>query len=128
MPVGDEHEHQRLRRAMWASLWYLLAFAVLILGLVVWFLIPAGQAARDATPGERQQLSAWAMLLLALVLLIVFVGIVLTFRVSRYFFPRARLGHEAQRSRTQYVDAWAESARRVRDSPPEPDGADEERA
>src|SRR5687768_5077529 len=100
MPLpGDPHH--RFRRSMWAMVAYLAGFAVLITFIAWYYLIPAMQAASDATPRQKQQLSAYSLLLMALVLLIVFVGIVLTFRVSRFFFPRPPLA----RSQTKYVDA-----------------------
>ena len=89
---------------------YLAGFAVLITFVAWYYLVPAMQAASDATPRQRQQLSAYSLLLMAIVLLIVFVGIVLTFRVSRFFFPRPP---HAPAARTKYVDAWAESAKRL---------------
>ena len=101
---------------MWAMVAYLLGFAVLITFIAWYYLIPALDAATDASPRQRQQLSAYSLLLMAVVLLIVFVGIVLTFRVSRYFFPRPQGG----RTQTKYIDAWAESAKRL-----EPGGDDE---
>ena len=94
---------------MWAMVAYLLGFAVLITFIAWYYLIPALEAATSATPNQRQQLSAYSLLLMAVVLLIVFVGIVLTFRVSRYFFPRP----PHRRTQTEYVDAWAESAKRL---------------
>jgi heme/copper-type cytochrome/quinol oxidase subunit 2 len=106
-PPGDPH--QRFRRSMWAMVAYLAGFAVLITFIAWYYLIPAMDAARNATPGQRQQLSAYSLLLMAIILLIVFVGIVLTFRVSRFFFPRPP---HAPPARTKYVDAWAESAKR----------------
>jgi hypothetical protein len=39
--------------------------------------------------------------------------VALTFRFGRLFFPRAG----GQRVKTQYVDAWAESAKRLRVPP-----------
>ena len=48
--------------------------------------------------------------IVGVILFVVGVGIVLTFRVSRFFFPRA---HRIERAKTQYVDAWSESARRL---------------
>ena len=95
---------------MWAMVAYLAGFAVLITFIAWYYLIPAMDAAHNATPGQRQQLSAYSLLLMAIILLIVFVGIVLTFRVSRFFFPRPP---HAPPARTKYVDAWAESARRL---------------
>jgi hypothetical protein len=106
-PPGDQHH--RFRRSMWAMVAYLLGFAVLITFIAWYYLIPALEAATSATPRQRQQLSAYSLLLMAVVLLIVFVGIVLTFRVSRYFFPRP----SHTRTPTKYVDAWAESAKRL---------------
>src|SRR5687768_8917690 len=106
-PPGDPHH--RFRCSMWAMVAYLFGFAVLISFIAWYYLIPAMQAATDATPRQRQQLSATSLLVMAVVLLIVFVGIVLTFRISRFFFPRPPLA----RTQTKYVDAWAESARRV---------------
>ena len=105
---------------MWAMVAYLLGFAVLITFIAWYYLIPALEAATNATPPQRQQLSAYSLLLLAIILLIVFVGIVLTFRVSRYFFPRPPHG----RTQTEYVDAWAESAKRL-DAPDPGEGDDD---
>jgi hypothetical protein len=44
-----------------------------------------------------------------LVLFILFAGLMITFRFGRFFFPRST----PPPSKTQYVDAWAESAKRV---------------
>jgi lysylphosphatidylglycerol synthetase-like protein (DUF2156 family) len=114
---GDEHS--RLRRSTWAMVAYLLGFAVLITIISRYYLIPAMQAANEATAGERRQLSAYSMLLMAIVLLIVVVGIILTFRISRFFFPRP--AHP--RATMKDIDAWSESARRM--SPPCPDAPDD---
>jgi hypothetical protein len=48
-------------------------------------------------------------LLLALVLVILVCGILLTFRFGRFFLPR----HREPSGPTKYVDAWAESAKRM---------------
>ena len=102
-------QHQRLRRSLWATVGFLLGFAVLITIIARWYLIPAMYAARQATPGERSQLSAYSLLLMAVILLIVVCGLILTFRISRFFLPRSGF----PRSETKYVDAWSESARRL---------------
>lgn len=88
---------------------FLLGFAVLITIIARSFLVPAMQAARQATPGERSQLSAYSLLLMAVILLIVVCALILTFRISRFFFPRSG----GPRSETKYIDAWSESARRL---------------
>ena len=66
-------------------------------------------AVKNANPAEKKSLVATSRLLLALVLVILICGILLTFRFGRFFLPRQR-----QPSRpTKYVDAWAESAKRM---------------
>ena len=90
---------------------FLLGFAVLITVVARYFLLPGMQAARDASAVERRQLSATAWLLLVVLLVVVIIGILLTFRIRRFFLPRASHGP------TKYVDAWAESARRLDDMP-----------
>ena len=66
-----------------------------------------------AQPGisdeEKRRLVAYYRLLLMVVLFILFAGLVLTVRFGRFFFPRER----PARIQTPYVDAWAESAKRV---------------
>lgn len=88
---------------------FLVGFGVLLLVVVHYYLIPALQAVGQATPRERNILSVQSRLVLALILFILLVGLILVFRIGRFFFPRHR-----QRPRpTNYPDAWAESARRV---------------
>ena len=83
--------------------------ALLIVLVSRWYLLPALEVFPDATVTEKRQLSAHSSLLLAIILVILLAGILLTFRFGRYFVPRAG---ERQKP-TQYVDAWAESAKRV---------------
>ena len=89
---------------------FLLGFAVLIALVARYYLLPAADAARAADEQGRRQLSAFSTLLLAVVLFTVFVGLALAFRVRRFFFPRPT----PPRTRTEHVDAWTESARRLR--------------
>jgi hypothetical protein len=48
-------------------------------------------------------------LVLAILLFILIAGMMLTFRIGRLFFPR----QTPPRTQTKYVDAWAESAKRM---------------
>ena len=113
--MSPDDARARLRRSLWATVTFLLAFAALITIIARSFLLPALVAARDASASEKRQLSAYAMLLMAVVLLIVIVGIIVTFRIHRFFLPI----QTKPRVHTKYVDAWAESARRVGDVPPD---------
>lgn len=103
----------RPARIHWATLAFLFGFSVLIVFICYYYLFPAMEAARQATPQERRTLSVHATLLLAVVLVILLAGIILTFRIGRFFFP----GPVAKREQTKYTDAWAEAGRRL--DPPE---------
>ena len=78
------------------------------------YLLPASRAFFEAKQqGDRagaKAISATSALLLAVILVILVTGIVLTFRVGRMFFPRAA----GPRTRTKYVDVWAESGKRMK--------------
>jgi formate hydrogenlyase subunit 3/multisubunit Na+/H+ antiporter MnhD subunit len=101
--------YRRAGRIVWATLAFMAGFAVLIVFVSRWYLIPALQAAQSAQPGEKRQLAAHSSLLLAIILFILIAGILLTFRFGRYFTPR--LGQKTEP--TKYVDAWTESAKRI---------------
>jgi hypothetical protein len=110
-----QHNLRRFRpaRSLWAMIAFLAGFTILITVLAHYFLIPAMEAAQGATPTQKRQLSAYSTLLLAVVLFVLGVGLVLVFRVRRFFFPRATSAPQ----RTEYIDAWAESARRFDERP-----------
>jgi hypothetical protein len=104
---------RRLGRTQWGVLVFLTGFAVGLLVLADLYLIPASRAFFEAKKlGDQtgtKAISATSALLLAVILFILVVGIILTFRVGRMFFPRAT----GPRVRTKYVDAWAESGKRM---------------
>ena len=96
---------------------FLFCFAVLLLGVVLIFLRPAADAARNATPEDKRKLAAYSRLLLCVVLFVFFAGLLMTVRIGRFFFPKPA----PKREKTNYPDAWAESANRIQTPP-----ADEE--
>ena len=121
--MPDPHGHgPRLKRALWAMAAFLVGFAILIVIVSHYYLLPAMEAARGADLSGRRQLSAFSTLLLAVVLFVLLVGLGMTFRVHRLFFPRPM---PPPPPRTQHVDAWAESARRV-PTPPVDEGDDDD--
>ena len=89
---------------------FLLGFCVLFLFVTNYYLLPATEAFGQATPGQQRVLAAHSRLLLAILLIILFSGLVLTFRVGRFFFPRPRQPMKP----TRYPDAYAEAARRIK--------------
>src|SRR5689334_9117056 len=110
----------RVFRASWAMIVFLAAFFVVLIVVSDYYLLPAMQIAPRATPTEKRWLSAASALLLAVVLFVLGAGLVMVFRVGRFFLPRS----QGQRTETKYVDAWAESARRVQVEPRRADDQD----
>ena len=88
---------------------FLGGFAAILIGVCYYYLFPAMNAAHDATPVEKRTLMAYSRLMLAVVLFVLFGLFLMTFRVGRFFFPRA----SAPRTKTKYVDAWAEAGKRA---------------
>ena len=112
---------KRHARIHWSALVFLVFFTVFLIGIATYTLKPGMEAATrpGITPEEKHRLVAWYRLLLTVVLFILFAGLVLTVRIGRFFFPRER----PDQTKTQYVDAWAESAKRVQVPPDEEDDA-----
>jgi hypothetical protein len=111
--MGSENRTRhraRSGRTAIAVLAFLLLFAILLVCVSNFYLIPAIGAAKNANPDEKRRLMAFSRLLLMIVLFILFVGLVMTFRVGRFFFPRPT----GPRVKTKYVDAWAEAGQRVK--------------
>jgi len=98
-----------------AVLAFLLLFAILLVAVSNFYLLPAIDAAKNATPDEKRRLMAFSRLLLALVLFILFVGLMMTFRIGRFFFPRS----SKPRTQTKYVDVWAEAGKRLDTAEPD---------
>lgn len=94
---------------------FLAGFAVLVIFVSYYYLFPALRARQSASEPERRILAAHALLLLAVLLFILLMGLILTFRIGRFFLPRRR--NKARP--TIYPDAWAEAARRVEVEPRE---------
>ena len=100
----------------WAVLAFMIFFCILIVGVSEFYLLPGLSAMKGATPPEQHQLIAMSRLLLALVLLILFSGLVLTVRFGRFFMPRPA----SPRVKTPYVDVWAEAGKRASVEPSDP--------
>jgi predicted MFS family arabinose efflux permease len=101
----------RLGRSIWPIVFFLLGFEAMLILITHQYLLPAYDAAAHADQAGRHQLDAVSSLLLMVVLTIIVVGVILVFRVRRYF----KTDHDTRAKPTEYSDAWAESGRR---SPP----------
>ena len=120
-PAPANCARPRVRRAgavRWGAILFLVGFTILFAAVASYCLLPGMQAAVHATnDDDKRRLVAWYRLLLAIMLLILFSGLMLTFRFGRFFLPRPTPAP----TRTEYVDAWAESAKRVKLSPADDD-------
>jgi hypothetical protein len=93
---------------------FLVAAVVLLLMVAERFLLPALRVSMGIDATGRRHLGVLAMLVLAVVLVVLVLIWILAFRPGRFFIPRPW----QPRTRTGYVDAWAESGRRM-ETPPE---------
>ena len=96
-------------RTVWGVLGFLVLFTILVVMVSKWVLLPGLLKAQHATHEQRRKMAADSLLLLSVMLTILIVGLLLTFRISRFFFPR----RSDLRSRTKVVDAWAEAGKRM---------------
>jgi len=94
---------------------FLAGFTALLIFVSYFYLFPALRARQNANEAERKLLAAHAMLLLAVLLFILLMGLILTFRLGRFFLPRPKIA----RRPTIYPDAWAEAGRRIQVEPTE---------
>ena len=108
----------RPARVHYGVLFFLIAFTAFLVFLSSYYLLPALRTFLEAKQsGDKRgihAISATSALLLAVLLVILITGLILTFRIGRFFFPRK----SPPRTRTKYVDAWAESAKRMETPPP----------
>lgn len=112
---------RRPGRTLTAVVVYLVLFGLVVAGVSWFYLLPALNKAHAASPEEKKRLAGQALLVMIVVLFVLLAGLVLTFRVGRFFFPRP----VAPRRKTEYVDAWSESAKRMK-TPPADEGEDED--
>lgn len=102
----------RLRpaRSPVAVLIYLAGFVILLVIISRLYLMRAIPAYSAADPQQRKLMGLHALLILSLILLILLIGLLFTFRIGRFFSPRTTVRPKP----TKYVDAWSESAKRLK--------------
>lgn len=93
----------------WAPVLFLLSFLVAIGIVAYFFLEPLLKVANEGTPEQRKRLAAYAALAMAVLILILLAGLVLTLRMGR----RLASIPDRHRTKTVYPDAWSESAKRL---------------
>jgi hypothetical protein len=94
---------------MVAVLCFLLLFAVLIVMVSQWYLLPTLSYFNTATKAEKKEIAVYARLLLSVLLVVLLIGLMLTFRIGRFFFPPPK----EPPVKTKYIDAWAEAGKRA---------------
>jgi hypothetical protein len=103
------HRAFRSGRTIFAVLCFLFLFTVLLVLVAHYYVFPGLELSRQLDHAGRRKLAANAMLVLMLMLTLLLVGLLMTFRISRFFFPRPT----SPRVRTRVVDAWAEAGKRM---------------
>lgn len=100
----------RSRGVSWAPVLFLLSFLVAIGVIAFFYMEPLLKLANEGTPEQRKRLAAYGALALAVLILVLLVGLVLTLRFGRRL---AELSPKHPKP-TVYPDAWSESAKRVK--------------
>jgi hypothetical protein len=108
-------EPGRFPRVVAAVATFLCLSGVLLALTLYLYLIPAAAAVEAADARGRQQLAAVSALVLTLLLVVLLALLVIIFRPGRMWLP----GKSPPRTRTTYIDAWAEAGRRA--AAPSPD-------
>jgi type II secretory pathway component PulF len=93
----------------WPAMFFLIFFAILVVFVSHYYLIPALTAKQSATQPATNRLEAQAALILTILLVMLLSGLILIFKVHRFFLP----GERQPRVKTKYVDAWAEAGKRA---------------
>jgi len=114
MPEDMRQRPLGFRRSLVAIVLYLIGFAGVLVAVCWLYLFPAIRAAASAIqhhdPQQKKELAATASLILFVVLFVLFAGLLLAFRMGRFFFPRPA---PPRTKPTEYVDAWEEAGRRM---------------
>jgi len=107
--VPDPIAHlRRLRRALWTPILFLSLFLAAVAAIAVYWVLPMVRAAQNGTPADRQRAVAYGVLVLILLLFLLLVGLLASFRFSTWAF------FSNQRKPTQYVDIWKEAGKRAK--------------
>jgi nitric oxide reductase large subunit len=114
---------KRSGRTILAVLCFLTLFVILLLLVSHFYLQPGLEAAKHMNHEQLREQAAEAMLVFMLLMTLLVVGLLLTFRISRFFFPRPTV----PRTHTKVVDAWAEAGQRMEEEsdPPQMDEEEE---
>ncbi len=102
-------------RTIIAVLVYLSGFLLLVMLISHFYLLPATKVFGQADSRSRESLAADATLIMTVVLFLLFVGLLFTFGVGRFF----RVRQTKPSKPTKYTDAWEESGRRLKTPDPE---------
>jgi hypothetical protein len=110
----------RSGRTLVGVIGFFVLFTILLLMVYKFYTIPWIAEAKHASKSHLRKMSAEALLLMCVLLAILFSGLLVTFRISRFFVSPPG----GKRSQTKVVDAWSEAGRRMEDRPTEDDESD----
>lgn len=102
----------------WAPVIFLVCFLALVGLIANYWVMPMLRAVKDGTPADRQRAVIYGTLVLILLLSLLLIGLLASFRFSAWLFRP-----DGTRTPTKYIDIWEESGRRV--TPPTPEELEE---
>ena len=97
-------------RSVLAYVGFLAVFVIVLLLVSYGYLMPALHDYNKADAAGRRVLGTQALLMLSAVLVLLLLVLSLIFRLGRSLFPSPT----KPAPKTQYTDAWAESAKRLK--------------
>ena len=102
-------EKKRPRRTItWAPVIFLVCFLAVVGLITDQWVIPMLRAVRDGTPVDRHRAVIYGTLVLILLLSLLLIGLMASFRFSAWLFRP-----DARSKPTAYIDIWKEAGRRV---------------
>ena len=112
-------DDKRPRRTItWAPVIFLLCFLAVVGLIADQWVMPMLRATRDGTPADRQRAMIYGTLVLILLLSLLLIGLLTSFRFSAWLFRP-----DTKAKPTPYIDIWKEAGRRV--TPPTSDELEE---
>ena len=113
--MAERFNQPRAGRSVIPLVAFLVAFGLIVFLVSDRYLLPALKVAQGVDDKAKRQLVAISSLVLTVILVSMVGAMILLIRPGRFFFPRKSV----PRTRTRYVDAWAESGRRLEMPPSE---------
>jgi hypothetical protein len=102
---------RRAGRLVVPAIAFLAGSTLLLLIVCHWYLLPALTYFDGASPHDKKRLAAYSLLMLVVVLFCLGMMLLMALRIGKRLFPPP----SGPPSKTDYIDAWSEAGKRLRD-------------